>query len=168
MYISLVTQALSTATFLSASRASVQGGSGVALALFDSGIDHLRMPVLRMPVTYDYGEDEEEEGPGSRRHTVSAVVQRYFGQVITIEQGKVVFVALLPSIYQISDWLIDKENEVMRDEISGEHVQPYRAVLSSAFGNQDGARQDLLWKWSRITFKRREDERKQCEIRWGE
>jgi hypothetical protein len=64
-------------------------GKATALAVFDSGLNDLRLPLMR-PVSLNFTEQNTQaSSPSIRRESVSFLVQRYFEWTGTIEQGTI-------------------------------------------------------------------------------
>jgi hypothetical protein len=61
----------------------------VTLALFDSRLTSLRLPVLRVRSTYVYAQEtDEDEDPGVRREPVLPLVRHYFHAMASFEMGE--------------------------------------------------------------------------------
>lgn len=80
-YISLITHALSSLTFLSRKGQTRPGD--VSFALFDSRLDQLRLPMSKQPT---YHRDDDENRPIPRLETVYNFVQKYFEWFVVAAQ----------------------------------------------------------------------------------
>lgn len=63
-------------------------GKTAALAIFDSGLLDLRLPLMK-PVIISEGVDQQETQPSNtRREPIAFLAQRYFEWIATIEEGE--------------------------------------------------------------------------------
>jgi len=118
-YLSLISHALTVAKTL-----SIQAATHVTLVVFDSGLDKLRLPILR-PVS-----PTSEGAPGSsqaRLEHVSFFVEKYFELVGTVEA--------LPA-----PEIPSSQPEEDSFETAGEHMR-------MAFRRTGDSSMDLTWDW---------------------
>jgi len=80
-YLSLITHAFSSLTFLSGAGQARSGS--VSFALFDSRIDQLRLPMLKQPT---HCRDDNENRPIPRLEPVYNFAQKYFEWIIVADQ----------------------------------------------------------------------------------
>lgn len=84
-YLGLISHALSATSALSS-----QTGKPTALAVFDSGLSDLRLPLVKPPssiVDPEFQETQTSQPPAVRRESVAYLVERFFEWTATIEEN---------------------------------------------------------------------------------
>ncbi|KAI0347331.1 hypothetical protein BDW22DRAFT_516611 [Trametopsis cervina] len=117
-YMTIITQALSSVATLSG-----RSGKNTSLAVFDAGLDKLRLPILLPVAVAEEATDKESTRVGPRRESVAHLVQRYFQWIGTVEED---------DAHQGAD----------------ERACTLRLVRVQGAGTQN-AEEDIVWHWKR-------------------
>ncbi|GJE84396.1 hypothetical protein PsYK624_004720 [Phanerochaete sordida] len=120
-YLTLIHHALSTVSSLTA-----QTGKRVALAIIDSGLEDLRLPLVK-PVSLVVDDGAIPAAENSRRESVAYLVQRYFDWTGTIEED----------ITSPSEW--------QETVITTLHK---RCCRFRRAGGQGGEQDETIWHWT--------------------
>jgi hypothetical protein len=136
-YLSLVTHAISALAFLSREHGytsqtyltriehlTVFSAGSTVIALFDSKLDRLKLPILKAPSKSTYQFEEEDPGWVPESEDVAPFVQNYF------------------------EWIAICEMEPVADRTR----QKSRMQLRRAMPTSD--EEILCWEWTRVTYER--------------
>lgn len=112
------------------------------MAVFDAGLDKLRLPILLPVAIAEEATDRESTRVGPRRESVTHLVQRYFQWIGTVEEGKYRW----PSPYKIEDSLTSTCLPDDPHQGADERACTLRLVRVQGAGAQN-AEEDIVWHW---------------------